>query len=285
LLIVFGVAYAVAAHATPWFTQDPRTLPAGHWRVEEHVLYSGVEEGLADGRGVPLPNGATGASALTAQTRLRYGLRDDLTLFVDVPFVAKHVDTPAGALNNSGLGDLTLLGKWKYHEDKAEGKRRAMAGFAKLDTGEHEGQPGLLALGSGQNDLGLIHLWEWRSGSATWYGNLGYVFRDYSSDTGVNPGDWYLFNLAAEHPLGKSPAKFVWEVNGRHESRSHQGGRSLTNTGATIFSLSPGLQYVDKKPNGRSITWEAGVQVPLIKGGNLPAVPDYTAYAGGYAVF
>ena len=37
---------ASAAFATPWFTQDPRTLPAGKWRVEEHVLYAPFEDAL-----------------------------------------------------------------------------------------------------------------------------------------------------------------------------------------------------------------------------------------------
>jgi hypothetical protein len=284
-LTVFSLAYAVAAHATPWFTQDPRTLPSGYWRVEEHVLYSGIDEGLAQGHHAPLPNGATDASALTVHTRVRYGVRDSLTVFVDFPWVEKRVHTPGGTLDNSGLGDITMLAKWKYHEDKEEGTRQAFAGFVKLHNGDHKGQPGLLATGSGQYDFGLVHLWEWREGTSTFYGNLGYVARDVREDTGVNPGDWVLFNLAAEHKLGKTPLNFVWEVNGRHEMPSHQAGQALAHSGSTVISLSPGFQYVDRKGKGRSVTWEAGVQVPVITEGTLPALPDYTVYAGGYAMF
>jgi hypothetical protein len=284
-LVVLSLLYAVAAHATPWFTQDPRTLPQGKWRVEEHFLYSGIDEGLVDGDGAPLPNGATDASSLTLHTRLRYGVRDDLTVFVDLPWVEKRVHTLNGVLDNDGLGDVQFLAKWKYDENKAEGWRRALAGFAKFDNGDHEGQPGLLATGSGQNDYGLVHLWEWRHADANWYGNLGYVFRDARSDTGVNPGDWILFNLAAEHPVGHSPVNFVWELNGRREARSHLAGQSVPDTGSTIVSVTPGFQYVHKLPEGRSITLETGVQVPFFKLGGLPALPDYTVYAGGYAIF
>ena len=284
-LVVLSVLYAGAAHATPWFTQDPRTLPQGMWRVEEHVLYSDIDSGLANGDAVPLPNGVTDASALTLHTRLRYGVRDDLTVFVDLPWVQKRVHTPSGLLDNDGLGDVQFLAKWKYDEDKAAGWRRAFAGFVKLDTGDSEGMPPLLATGSAQTDYGLIHLWEWRHAGSTWYANTGYVLRDTRSDTGVNPGDWILLNLAAEHPIGDTHANFVWEINGRREARSRQGGQSLASSGSTIVSLTPGLQYVDKKPNGRSITWEAAVQVPLFKHGDLPALPDYTVYAGGYAIF
>ncbi|NLO05202.1 MAG: hypothetical protein GX131_05165, partial [candidate division WS1 bacterium] len=44
-----------AAHATPWFTQDPRTLPEGKWRVEEHILYSETDSALVDGDRQALP--------------------------------------------------------------------------------------------------------------------------------------------------------------------------------------------------------------------------------------
>jgi len=284
-LIALSLLYAVAAHATPWFTQDPRTLPEGKWRVEEHFLYAGIDQGLADGEGVPLPGGVTNASSITAHTRIRHGVRDDLTVFVDLPWVRKSVHTATGTVDNDGLGDIQFLAKWKYREDKEAGWRRAVAAFAKFDTGDAEGLPPLLATGSGQNDFGLTHLWEWRHAGSTWYAGTGYVYRDTRSDTGVNPGDWILLNLAAEHPIGDTHANFVWELNGRREARNRQAGQSLGNSGSTIISLSPGLQYVDKKANGRSITWEAGVQVPLFKHGNLPALPDYTVYAGGYAIF
>jgi hypothetical protein len=284
-LVVIGLLYAVAAHATPWFTQDPRTLPEGKWRVEEHVIYSSIDEGLANGDAVPLPGGVTDASALTLHTRIRYGVRDDLTVFIDLPWVDKQVDTPSGDLDNDGLGDVQFVAKWKYHEDKEAGQRRAIAFTGKFETGEHEGLSPLLAPGTGQNDYGLTHLWEWRHGGATWYGNVGYILKDERADTNVNPGDWLVMNLAAEHQIGDSPVNFVWELNGRHEWHNRAAGLPVPNSGATIVALSPGFQYVSKKPNGRTIALEAGVQVPFFKHGDLPALPDYTVYAGGYAIF
>lgn len=273
------------AAATPWFTQDPRTLPEGKWRVEEHVLYSEVNEALFDGRTTPLPNGVTEASMLIFHTRIRYGLRSDLTVFIDLPLVEKRVHGAAGVLTNRGLGDISLLAKYKYREDNEGGKRRAVAGFVKFHNGEYKGVPNLLATGSGHDDYGLVHLWEWRRGRSIWYGNVGYVHRGTRSDVNINLGDSFIFNLAAEHRLGNSSANLVWEINGRHEAPNEQARRALPNTGATIISLSPAMQYVDQKSDGRSITFEAGVQIPVLKDGNLPALPDYTVYAGGYAVF
>jgi len=43
------------SHATPWFTQDPKTLPQGNWRFEEHIMYSKADSGLADGVEATLP--------------------------------------------------------------------------------------------------------------------------------------------------------------------------------------------------------------------------------------
>ncbi|MEN6401101.1 MAG: hypothetical protein ABFD94_04095, partial [Armatimonadia bacterium] len=62
--LLLGLAAATAAMATPWFTQDPRTLPEDKWRIEEHVLFSEVDSALVDGDKVPLPAGKF--SSLTA---------------------------------------------------------------------------------------------------------------------------------------------------------------------------------------------------------------------------
>jgi hypothetical protein len=94
-------------HATPWYTQDPRTLPEGGWRVEEHVLGTHIGNSLADGSEAPLPGGASGVSATVLHTRVRYGVRDDLTVFMDFPFVSKEVRGTGGQVQDkSGLGDL-----------------------------------------------------------------------------------------------------------------------------------------------------------------------------------
>jgi len=277
---------ATIACATPWFAQDPRTLPQGAWRVEEHVLYSDITDALAAGENAPLAGGVASASATTLHTRLRYGLRDDLTVFVDAPYVFKRTHGPGGLVrDNSALGDLVFLAKYKYAEDKQAGKRRAVALIYKADTGDTEGLPGLLATGSGQSNLGLIHLWEWRARKATWYASAGYTWTDTRSDNGRNPGDLWTVNLALEQPLGQGAWRAIGELNGQYEGNASGGGATPATSGATVVSFSPGLQYVNQRPSGKSTTWEAGVQLPLITEGNLPALANYTFYAGGYLVF
>ncbi len=286
--IAFGLTLGLAAlaGATPWFTQDPRTLPEGGWRAEEHVLYSHIDHALSDGKDAPLAGGVTEASALTFHTRVRYGVSDNLTLFADMPYVTKRVHGPGGATQeNSGWGDVALLAKYKYAEVKSAGRRRAVAVLYKSDTGHTRGLTGLLATGTGQDSLGLLHLWEWRSAGTTWYANAGYVWADERTDTQRNPGDQLVFNLAGERKQKTGPWSFVGELNGQYEGNATQNGAWLPGTGATLLSVAPGVQHTRKSAHGVTTTWEAGVQLPFLRHGDLPAVPDYTVYAGVYTMF
>jgi hypothetical protein len=275
----------MAVEATPWFTQDPRTLPEGRWRVEEHILYTPFEESLVASRSQPLALGRK-ASSLTLATRVRYGARDNLTVFADVPWVRKRLTATDGSVRTeSGLGDLMLLAKYEYHDDRASQTRRAVALSLKPRTGDYRELPGLLATGSGTTDWALLHLWEQGRGDSTWYASLGYVLTGTRSDVNRDPGDVFVYNLAAEHRLGRGPWQAVWELNGRHEQRATEGGVRVAPSGASLLFFTPGLQYLQPGRAGRLATFEAGLQIPVLKTGNLPAVPEYTLYAGGYAVF
>lgn len=284
--LLLWVAVIPAAKATPWYTQDPRTLPEGGWRVETHVLYSEIDNSLVDGDKGPLPGGATDASALVFHNRFRYGLKDDLTVFVDVPYVSKRVHLADGAVrDSSGLGDLNLLAKYKYSEDKKAGERKAVALFYKTHTGDYRGLSGLLATGTGQDNVGLLHLWEWDRADTNWYANLGYVWTGERKDNHKDGGDLVLFNLAAEHSLGKtSPWRLVGELNGQYEGNGKQAGAPVAGSGSTVISVAPGVQYAEKRGK-TATTWEAGVQVPVVKRGDLPALQDYQLYLGAYTVF
>ena len=281
--MLLGLAAATAAMATPWFTQDPRTLPEDKWRIEEHVLFSEVDSALVDGDKVPLPAGKF--SSLTAHTRIRYGVEDDLTVFLDVPWVRKRWTAPSGDVTTAdGLGDMMFLAKGKYYDNKAERSRRAWAVSLKTHTGDARGLAAPLSQGSGTTDFSLIHLWEKGVGETTWYGSLGYTLTGDRPDLDRDPGDVTMFNLAAEHKLNPN-WNFVWELNGRYEGNTEDASGFVANTGSTTVSFSPGFQYNRPKPGGKLLTLEAGVQVPVIKHGDAQAIQDYTAYVGGYTVF
>lgn len=280
LLVLFALG---AAHATPWFTQDPRTLPQGKWRVEEHLLYSQTDDALVDGDRRSLPGGAE-ATSLTLHTRVRYGVNNDLTVFVDFPWVSKEFTAPDGTERDAeGFGDMLFLGKYKYHDNREDGTRRAIALFLKPDTGDTDSDAALLRTGTGTTNFGVNHLWEKQAGETTWYAGLGYIYTGENA-ANVDPGDVIFANVAAEHELGGG-WKGVWEVNARHQGEADGPGGDIANTEWTTISLSPGVQYYTQPAPGQKAIFEAGVQIPTLKWGDRGALEDYTAYAGGFWIF
>lgn len=279
LLALFTVG---AAYATPWFTQDPRTLPEGKWRVEEHLLYSETDDALVDGDRQSLP-GQAEATSLTLHTRVRYGVSDDLTVFVDMPWVSKEFTAPDGTERDAdGFGDMLFLGKYKYHDDREDGTRRAIALFLKPDTGDTDTNVPLLSTGTGTTNIGINHLWEKQAGATTWYASLGYIFT--GDVMNLDPGDVIFANLAAEHEIGDG-WKGVWEINAQHQGEAERAGADVPNSDWTTISLSPGVQYYTNPSPGEMAVFEAGVQIPTFKWGDRGALEDYTIYGGGYWIF
>lgn len=281
LLALFAVG---AAHATPWFTQDPRTLPEGKWRVEEHVFYSETDDALVDGDRQSLPGNAE-ATSLTLHTRIRYGVNDRLTVFADMPWVSKEFTAPDGTeRDEDGFGDLLFLGKYKYHDDRQAGTRRAVALFVKPDTGDSSSDAPLLRTGTGTTNFGISHLWEKQLGKTTWYAGLGYIYTGENDSRDLDPGDVIFGNIAADHEMGDG-WKGVFEVNARHQGEAELAGEDVPNSDWTTISLSPGVQYAAQPAPGQKAVFELGAQIPTFKWGDKGALEDYTIYGGGYWIF
>jgi hypothetical protein len=281
LLALFTVG---VAHATPWFTQDPRTLPEGKWRVEEHVFYSQTDDALVDGDRKSLPGGAE-ATSLTLHTRVRYGVNDRLTVFADVPWVSKEFTAPDGTERDTdGFGDMLFLGKYRYHDSREDGTRRAVALFLKPDTGDTDSDAPLLRTGTGTTNFGVNHLWEKQAGATTWYASLGYIYTGENNAINLDPGDVFFGNIAAEHDIGDG-WKGVWEINARHQGQAERAGSDVPDSEWTTISLSPGVQYYTTPAPGEKAVFEAGVQIPTFEWGDRGALEDYTIYGGGFWIF
>lgn len=274
-----------AAAGTPWFTQDPGTLKKGMWRVEEHVLYSPTDSALVDGDKVPLTS-VREFKSLTVHTRVRYGVRDDVTVFMDVPWVFREMTSTTGVTTrNDDLGDLFFLVKGKYYDNKEKQEKRAFSLSLKTHTGEFSGLPAGLATGTGTEDFTISHLWQKGMGRTTWYASAGYTFPGQRPDLLRDPGDVAFANLALTHPVITHHTYFVGEVNLAHRRKAHDVSGEVPDSDSTILYLSPGLQCYHPQADGRSLQLEAGVQIPVLMNGNAPSIPDYTFYGGGYVVF
>ena len=158
-----------------------------------------------------------GASASAA-----YGVTDDFTVSVRLPYVLRtdireghHAHLPGGVVSNtvdfrgdsSGLGDLTLLGQYRFLNNTATRTEAAFLFGVKAPTGatnridaqgllfETEFQPG-----SGSTDLLLGAAFTQRFGAWSFDANvLGTIAGRGAQDTKL--GDRFLYNAALSYRL------------------------------------------------------------------------------------
>ncbi len=281
IIAVAWVALSAQAWATPFFTQDPRTLPKGVWRVEKHMLLLNSDESLVDGDEVSLVSGER-FSSLTIESRVRYGVTDRLTVFADLPYVRRSLDTSNGEQTNSGFGDVFVLAKWKVHDSRAARTRAAVVAATKLDTGEYRNLAPELALGTGQTNWIVGGLGEKQAGPNTWYASALYVMTGSRTDTDTNPGQVVMLNGAVEHRIGQSRYNLVGELNYSHQGRSEVSGQTVGASGSTILNAAGGFQYSRPRKNGRMLVIETELQVPVRKDGFVRDLPEYLWYLGGW---
>jgi len=216
-----------------------------------------------------------------------YGITDDLTLSLRLPFVRRTdiLDAHEGALGDAaGVGDLSVLGQYRFYNDRASRTEAALLFGATLPTGD----TGVISAAGAPFEA------EFQPGSGAWSGLLGAAFTKrfgaWSFDTNVlyqltgegvqdtNLGDRFLYNAAISYriagfagPSGRmhaglpepmyhggprakhhhhddeprSALDLVLEVNGEWHDR--QSGEHGFHSGGNTVYLSPGVRLsVDK---------------------------------------
>ncbi len=231
---------------------------------------------------------------LTVPSVLVYGATRNLTLFGIVPYLDKTLDltTSTGRVqrSDSGLGDVTLLGRYTLYTRDRLGDTRRFAPFVglKLPTGDDNEQDSLgrlpqpLQLGSGSWDpiVGTIFTWQtfdWQLDSAVQY-------RFNREANNFEFGDQARLDLSFQYrlwprTLGAGVPAFVYgvlESNLIYAGKNEVGGISDPNSGGTTWFLAPGVQFVTK----RAIL-EASIQIPTVQDLNgLALENDYIVRAG-----
>jgi hypothetical protein len=139
-----------------------------------------------------------------------YGITDDLTLSLRLPFVRRTdiLDAHEGALGDAaGVGDLSVLGQYRFYHNRASQTEAALLLGATLPTGE-----------TGANSaVGEPFEAEFQPGSGAWSGSLGLAFTKrsgaWSFDTNVlyqftgkgvqdvDLGDRFLYNAAISYRI------------------------------------------------------------------------------------
>ncbi len=231
---------------------------------------------------------------LTVPSVLVYGATRNLTLFGIVPYLDKTLDltTSTGRVqrSDSGLGDVTLLGRYTLYTRDRLGDTRRFAPFVglKLPTGDDNEQDSLgrlpqpLQLGSGSWDpiVGTIFTWQ----TFDWEFDSAVQYRFNTEANNSEFGDQARLDLSFQYrlwprTLGAGVPAFVYgvlESNLIYAGKNEVGGISDPNSGGTTWFLAPGVQFVTK----RAIL-EASIQIPTVQDLNgLALKNDYIVRAG-----
>ena len=198
-----------------------------------------------------------------------YGFKENLAVFLTVPYVHREVDVFKPQLgrierSDSGVADLTLLAKYRFWQDDrrpGETLRWAAIGGLNIRSGDS-------AFTSDSYDpiVGTVF---------TWQRDRGWLDADlvYQFNTGVGKfrHDALRYDVAYSYRL--TPARFepgnAWELDAVAELN----GRYVTDNSHEIF-LSPGLQFITKR-----WIFESSLQLPVVQDVDGPET-DYRFIIG-----
>ncbi|MGZ4980806.1 MAG: transporter [Methylobacter sp.] len=283
--------------ASPIITQPGVTLPANMWaagvitqftsfdRASDQSLQTIKDSGNADIHSVN--------SLLTPSVFGAYGITDDLTLGLKVPYVfrsgVRSPDPDTDTINTlgdpHGFGDVSIFSQYRFFHSADNLNHASVTIGLKTPTGQ-------TALTNNQGTLFETHH---QPGSGSWNPSAGVSFTrvmgSFSFDTnvlytvatkgaqGVDMGDNFSYNLALSYAFGaparnaffaasnNAPWTAVLELNGERQSKQKfaDGTYDINSGGDTVF-ISPGVRYSGGK------NWNTALSI------GTPIVKDFNGY-------
>ncbi len=204
---------------------------------------------------------------------LSYALITDATVTAVFPYVRKKLEMGGTELEASGLGDIRLLGKYRfYRKDAPRGRTQAAAIFGlKLPSGSDNETDGGMRLppplqpGSGSLDVILGAA----VGKSTAFYNLegGVTYKVNSEANDFRFGNTVNYDLSFQYklypgwPTRDAQMNLTLELNGTYAAKSETNGVTLANSGGNTLLLSPGVQYILTG----NLLLETSVQVPIVQ--------------------
>ena len=208
-------------------------------------------------------------------TRAVFGVNEDLTVSLTVPYIRKHLDPPGGAptLSSEGLGDASLVGKYRFFQETGAGETTEASVLAGLELpsgrdGVSDGGmtlPHPLQPGSGSLDAILGAAFTRIRGrwllNADLIAKLNPEANDYRfgnvlrADVG---GHWRAYPARYER-YDQTTVNLVAELNGVWSGRDRLAGDPVDDSGGTKLFLTPGLQVIASE----NLLFEAAVQLPV----------------------
>lgn len=287
LACILATGWAAAARAAPESFNTALPVAEGEFVFREQFI---LDQSGDD------PSGARrDRTAWDLVSVLGYGATSDLALFGVVPYVDRSLDITEGGTRRSrsasGLGDISLFGRYTVFRRDWPGRTLRVAAFAGLElpTGDDDETDSLGRLppsvqpGSGS--------WDPFGGVVVSYQTLDFEVdaqASYRANTKANDfefGDVARLDGALQYrlwprELGSGVPGFLYgvlEANLIHRDENRAGGTDDPDSGGLSLFILPGLQYVTKR-------WivETGVQIPVVQDLNGTALEKDTIFRAGF---
>lgn len=297
-----------SAVAGPITTIQAKTQPKGSFavgfRIEQVRSDSFSDAELTNFSAQGIETHSTD-SLLSTSLGLSYGLSDDLTLGVRLPYIKRTNIREAEDMGGvteiahegtaSGIGDLALLGKYRVIRSEKKGYDLSFLFGIKTPTGttqrtnlegrrfETEHQPGS---GSWDSLIGLAA--GTPVGPVSVDASLLYTLASKGTQE-TNLGDRLLYSVAASYRMGGESAHhheheqgvahshhahdawdLVLELNGEWQARQKIAGVEDPNSGGNLVYLSPGVRFISKD------AWAATLAVGIPVMQNLNGIQHET---------
>lgn len=244
------------------------------------LFYGRVEKGTLISNGEKISSaGAPEVKVNMLPAALVYGVHPRFSLIGVVPLVQRTVnrgvDDQRISESDGGIGDITVLGKFRLYRQTGRLSRRQLSVQAgvKLPSGSHQRRdsrgerfPQPLQLGSGSFDLlSALTLTEARN-RWVFSGDVGYNVKTEADD--FRFGNVLSYDAAAKFRIfpasfaGRSNGRLLYfflELNGTNEEKSVFQDRKVNDSGGWQLFLSPGFQWLARE----NLVLEAGVQIPV----------------------
>ncbi len=215
-------------------------------------------------------------TAITAVTTLAYGINHKFSVFGVLPYqiIELELDMAGQRVkrDNSGVGDLSVFGRYIFHQHNQPGETFRLAAFAglKAPTGDETASdnigslPPAVLTGSGSWDVFTGLVLTQQTLAYQFDGQISYRVNNEANN--FEAGNLFRLDGSLQYRLWPRslesgvPAFLygVLEVNLVNQEKNEAGGINDNNSGGTRLFISPGIQYVTRR-------WiaETALQIPV----------------------
>ena len=205
-----------------------------------------------------------------------YGITSKASVLLKVPYINRDQITETGLKRgDQGLGDITLLGKYRLYTKDYKGatSRFSLLGGLELPTGEDDESdstgvlPQTLQLGSGSFDFIAGGAYTYQSLDYEWDVDFKYKFNQEANN--FKFGDEFNYNFAYQKRFSPwilperglyDQWNAVLEFNGIYTARNELAGNDVFASGGNTLFLSPGIQFASQR-----MVYEFSYQYPILQ--------------------